>query len=373
MPLSLPDRPEAIDLAFVDALVRARHPGTTVDDCRILDIHELGEDNVSTSARVSLELRYGGAGASTLPARVIAKMSMAGEDATEDVWCARLYAYYENEVQFYQKLRDDLDIETPLAVGGHYDATERRYMLLLEDVTTKSVHFSAMTDDTSVKDVEGVLEVLAKVHARFWNSARLKSDLAWIPSHVDGPLEEFRRLHVYNGIRQEVGRYKFKRELLEGLGTSAEELFGYVRLVKDFNHANMPHMLMHGDPHLGNTYLTANGAGGLYDWQCFSRGYGIHDVTYHINTALSVELRRKHEHELLAFYRDRLAAFGVASPPDMDSLWLAHRRQALVAFFPGWFCTPPVNYGWDVLMTGLLRLSTAVSDLESVKAVSALR
>jgi hypothetical protein len=282
-----------------------------------------------------------------------------------------LFPYYENEVRFYRNIRPPLDIETPRAIGGRYDGQTGRYVLLLEDMTAKSVHFSSMTDDATARDARNVIDVLAKLHARFWQSPRLNADLAWIPTHVSGAMEDHRRKFVYQGVRQEVAGNQFKRELLQTLKTNEDELFKCVHALKSHS-LSMPQMILHGDAHVGNTYQTAAGGGGLYDWQCFSRGFGLHDVTYFINTALSVDLRRKHERELLAFYRDRLGTYGVSEPPDLDTLWLAHRRQSLVSFCPGWFCTPVVNYGWNVLVVGLLRLSVAVQDLESQKAVAAL-
>ena len=211
-----------------------------------------------------------------------------------------------------------------------------------------------------------------RLHSQTWNNPRLLKEFAWAPTHVDGgELEEFRRRHVYDGIRQEVARHQIKREILDDLETNVDTLIKAARVVKTLN-AGLPQMLLHGDTHLGNTYRTRAGLGGLYDWQCFSRGFGIHDVTYLIGTSLTTDMRRQHERDLLRFYREELLARGVG-PPSEESLWQAHRRQMLVSLFPGWFCTPEVNYGWELLVVGLYRLATATKDLESQQAIQALR
>ena len=56
------------------------------------------------------------------------------------------------------------------------------------------------------------------------------------------------------------------------------------------------------------------------------RGHHMHDVNYFITTSLSIENRRNHERELLAYYLDRLAQAGVATVPSFEESWLEYRR-----------------------------------------------
>jgi hypothetical protein len=98
----------------------------------------------------------------------------------------------------------------------------------------------------------------------------------------------------------------------------------------------------------------------------------MHDVSHFIITALTVDLRRRHERELLAFYRDRLGSYGVTDLPHLDTLWPEYRRGVSWSFCRAWFCTPPVNYGRDIMPTGLIRTGTAYEDLKTKEAVANL-
>ena len=71
-----------------------------------------------------------------------------------------------------------------------------------------------------------------------------------------------------------------------------------------------PQTLLHGDPHIANTYLLPDQSGGFLDWQLMIKGRWAHDVTYLLITGLATEDRRTHERALLSYYLDELRRFG---------------------------------------------------------------
>lgn len=95
----------------------------------------------------------------------------------------------------------------------------------------------------------------------------------------------------------------------------------------------------------------------------------MHDVGYLIITALSVQDRRRHEDELLAYYRQSLVRKGVSNPPSVDYLRDEYRMTAAWCFYIGWLTTPLENYGWEINVANQIRLATAYRDLESKKAI----
>lgn len=344
-------------------------PDATVGTVEIVQSHEYGDGDVSTSARATATLAYDDDGASDRPTDVILKLSFdPGKEGT-DAWYCQLHGLFANEVNFYNRIRPELTIEAPGPLGGHFDPATKRYLLVMEDVTRRGATFPTNLDDVGPDHVKRILDAVAKVHATYWESDRFAGDLSWLETHLQGGVETHMRSVIpEEGIRSQLELHKFKRELLERLGTTERELYASTCAIKA-HQATLPQTLLHGDLHVGNTYRMPDGTAGLHDWQLFVKGFALHDVTYIINTALSIAERREHERALLAYYRDKLIEFGVASPPSLDMLWTEHRRAALWTLYIGWLTCPPESYGWETMAVALLRVSTAVEDHETLALV----
>jgi aminoglycoside phosphotransferase (APT) family kinase protein len=89
--------------------------------------------------------------------------------------------------------------------------------------------------------------------------------------------------------------------------------------------------LCHGDTHLGNLYIDADGRPGFFDAQV-AKGPWQLEVTYHLIAALDIHDRRLWEKDLLRRYLDGLSAHGVAAP-SFDIAWEAHRREIVYGLF----------------------------------------
>jgi hypothetical protein len=99
-----------------------------------------------------------------------------------------------------------------------------------------------------------------------------------------------------------------------------------------------PPALSHGDPHIGNTYLDGSGRPAFLDWQGVCIAPPMDDVAYFIAGALTVADRRAHERDLVALYRDAVAASG-GPVVDADADWLDYRQHHLHGFL--WSLTGP--------------------------------
>ena len=60
-----------------------------------------------------------------------------------------------------------------------------------------------------------------------------------------------------------------------------------------------PATLLHGDPHIGNTYLLADGDIGFLDWQVLRRGNFSLDLGYFLQGAVTIDDRRVCERALI--------------------------------------------------------------------------
>lgn len=348
--------------ALLTELLRVQRPGTQVDKVTVVESNYYGQGMVSTAGRITLDLDY--AVPSDLPRRVVVKIA-------QTVLAAQ--PLYDNEVAFYQRLRPELTIEAPLVFAGAFDAASGTLALIMEDLRVRGVCFPNVTVPVELHSIRDLLDTLARLHARFWQSPRLSGDLSWVQTHVHGPLHDM--FHkpdmVPAAIANQVQSEQFKREMVQRLGLTVDQLYrGFVAV--QTHQSRLPQTILHGDTHIGNTYLLPDGRGGLLDWQLFVRGYCMHDVGYLIATGLAIEDRRRHEHDLLDHYRDRLQAHGVADAPSRDEIWTEYRRAAVWNVYIGWLTTPVVNYGWDICVMAHLRVMTAFEDLETAKLLSSM-
>ncbi|EQA98382.1 phosphotransferase family protein [Sphingobium baderi] len=343
-------------------LLQKQRPGAQVETVTVVEGNYYGEGMVSTAGRITFDLGY--AAPSDLPRRVVVKIA-------QTVLAAQ--PLYDNEVAFYERLRPELDIEAPQVFASAFDSESGTLALVMEDLRVRGIRFPNVTVPVALDSISDLIDTLARLHARYWQSARLSGDLSWVQSHMAGPLHDmFHKPDMVPAmIAEQVRTEQFKREMVQRLGLTVEQLYDGFRAVQA-HQARLPQTILHGDTHIGNTYLLPDGRGGLLDWQLFVRGYCMHDVGYLIATGLSIEDRRRHERELLDHYLDRLKAHGVADAPSREDIWTEYRRAAVWNVYIGWLTTPVVNYGWEIGVMAHLRVMTAFEDLETAKLLASM-
>lgn len=362
MSLKMPVYAEDLTPAFLTGLVADMYPGVAVEAVDVVQVRNYGdadpEFSVSTSAQVRLKVTYGGTGHESLPTELLAKMSFPERIGAAN---PELDPFFRNEVAFYRHIRPGLDIDAPLGMGGYFDPASRRYILLMEDLTPRKPHINTMMDRGNVAGVEAAMDTFAKLHASHWNNPRFRTDLAWVPDLVESEIESLFDGIIPAHIHKEIERERFKREFAEELGLTEYQMYAGIKAVKR-HQATLPQTFLHGDAHFNNSYRLPDGAVGLYDWQISAKGFLTHDICYYIQTALPVEMRRKHERELLAFYRSRLCSHGVADAPSDETIWYEYRLSLLYGFYYGWMTAPRENYSWEVIVIGNHRTKVACMD-----------
>lgn len=362
-PFTFPVEAEAVTPPLLTEVISDRYPDAIIDRFDVAKAMRYGDGMVSTAGRIAGRLHFR-EGTPTPPfADVILKIGVGAPGPNP---------LYANETRFYTRLRDEIDIEVPGFLGGGYDPDTGEFGLVLEDLTKRGATFPNATTSNSLEDVRRVLDLHARLHARYWESPRFATDLAWIERHVEGDICTYFNAPdgVVGHIEHQVEIAQFKQEMLQAIGIDLPRLLAGVQAVQR-HQATLPNTLLHGDGHIGNSYLLADGAG-LLDWQLMVRGYCMHDVNYLITTALPVAVRRAEEMELLRYYRDQLIAAGCKSAPSFEDLHLEYRRALVWGVYIGWLTTPVVNYGWEICVANHIRLMTAFHDHETGRLVAEL-
>lgn len=356
-----PINAKGITPEYLNGLLAALWPAARVTAVDVLTAKTYGEEMVSTAGRAILDVQYAKPAPAGLPTRLVLKIPRG-----EETFISPLY---ENEVAFYRRIRPELELEAPLCFGADYNAQTSRFGILFEDLTQRGGVFPNVLRHNTLGDVRALLGTLAKLHARYWESPRFAGDLSWLGTHRTGRLADMMNEGVPIVIQEEIDTTQFKREMVQRLRMTGSSLRDGLFAVQKYQQT-LPQTLLHGDTHIGNTYLLPDGRGGLLDWQLMVRGCNMHDVNYLIVTSLAIGERREHERELLRYYLDRLAANGVKSPPSFDATWNEYRRTLIWGVYIGWLTTPVVNYGWEINIMNHLRLTTAFEDLETAKLVA---
>jgi hypothetical protein len=373
--LPLPTDPSDLGIEVLNAIIGRQTPGIAMTDFAITESHIWGSGQVSSAGRIMIRPTWSAASPADLPRDLVLKVAKtAPEDPTRPNPASGAGgALYRNEVEVYARLKPSTFLQAPRVFGGAYDPEMNALLLIMEDLRLRDVTFANVTVPVSLDQLRSLLDQLAILHARFWNSPELGASLGWMETHLKGRIhDQFNSPAVVpRHIANELATVQFKREMVERTGTDIDGMFRQFQAVQR-HQATLPQTVCHGDTHIGNTYLLPDGTGGLLDWQLTSQGHAMHDVSYLIATALCVAERRKHERELLDYYRERLAAEGVRDTPDAETMWTEYRRSMVWGVYIGWLTTPVVNYGWEITVMAHLRTMTAYEDLETAKLIAAI-
>jgi Phosphotransferase enzyme family len=242
------------------------------------------------------------------------------------------------------------------------------YIVVMEDVTGRGGNpltaESTLTVDQAANGVRG----LARLHSRYWDvSAQSHPALAWLRGWepTEGFLQALRK-SVPAGLDKAVGHMPAALDRYDGAA-----LVGYLaRCMTSFTRG--PQTLLHGDAHIGNTFVLPGNEMGFLDWQVARRGNWSQDLGYFFVSALTVEDRRAHEGELLREYLDALE-LPAQRRPSRDEAW--ERYRASMAFaLPIWFAT--LNASVTQTPEGSLslckRYGHAFVDLDTVEVLAQL-
>ncbi|MCK9877716.1 phosphotransferase [Frankia sp. Ag45/Mut15] len=298
---------------------------------------------VSTNARFEIEAAGG------LPEGLSAHLCGKGY-FTEGGAAARAVGAFE--VYFYRDLAHATGVRTLNSLYADVDPRTHDSVVITEDVVAQGARFLDPTSEYGPERVAESLAQLARLHAATWLSPKI-ADTPWLAP----------RLHTLCGLMSAEVIRKINFETEVGAGVPAEvrdadRLVAAYRALADQTAAAPVWSVIHGDAHVGNLYLEADGRPALLDWQLTQRGPWYLDVGYHLGSTLSPGERRTHEKDLLRHYLDELRAGGV-EPPAWDAAWRDLRGGILHGFYL-WGITQIVRP--EVRAELLHRLGSAAAD-----------
>lgn len=325
--IDIPTRPSDIDAAWLTAVMASHHPGVAVTSVTAGDFFGYKPN------KIRLTVTYNEAGTQAgLPTALIAKgafKNAQGEHALSD-----LDLGMELELQAYAEVVPHLaGVNTPRCYYVGFDAATHRGMLVLQDLTPTGATFLKEADGLDYAQTAAFIDALAQQHAQWMDSPQFAAGGRFGPG---------------SGLRQRSDR--LQREYLDQLTLpdywnsflvqprgavlprvlrDASLISGAQRRMKQML-AACSQTLVHGDEHLGNLYLDAEGRPGFIDW-CSRREPWATSFAYFLATAVDPLDRRQWERPLLRRYLDGLARHG-APAPGFDEAWLFYRGSLLFPF-----------------------------------------
>ncbi len=355
----IPSSYDAIGPEWLTAILCRDTPGAEVTGLR------LGPPDEGTNNRRRIHIDYNAAGAAAgLPASVFCKAThglanrlMLGHSG--GVIC---------EVTFYNAARPLLDIEAPTAWLAAYDPVSFNSIVVFDDMAGEA-DFCSETTPVDRDFAERQIDILARVHGRFYEAVELDTSLAILPSW-------YRRFHNLAAFHLEescaAGVLAAEALLPPALFARRDEIWPAtlrsLKLLRD-----LPRTLCHGDVHLKNWYVRDDGRIGLGDWGVAHIGHWSRDLAYTISTALTVADRRAWERDLIAYYLDRLAREGVPKV-SFDEALLRY-RQALLTAFAFWTLTLKPTPDFPDMQPEATarifveRIGHAIADLDALDAI----
>lgn len=350
----------------VTAALRGLYPDAEVTDVRIVGEHQ------GSATHIVLELGYAAGMRSKLPKRMFTKTLLDKQRESLPSGFSETFAddlsmgFHFTEVRAFELLDEAIEVEIPKCYARSRGAKAGDFYIFLEDLNDRSATCPKVVPAVPVERVSALMETLARLHAAFWESPRLRGDCAACGSNDTGGFAEFVRGPGWSGVEHEF-QIPYKGVILDEIGIDRPRLnAAFWRRQAALNQG--PQTFLHGDPHPGNIYFLPDGSVGLLDWQLARCGSWSHDVSYAIQSALDPSERRAHERDLLAKYFSHLKELGVKTVPSDDQIWLAH-RQAPAWGLPMWGATPDVMYSREEVETVVRRFATAWTDFDTNQAL----
>ena len=334
------------------AALAEHFPGATVDSVRVA----LRDDG--TNRRARLALRYS---AGSGPATVFAKA--VDPDHAELV--ALTSGLFHEPRLFTSDV--ELPLDHPAVYAAMIDEPGSNFLMIMEDVVARGGDPRDSTRPMSVEQAANGVRGLARMHGRFWGDRlTATSALSWLEPFVAFEGLEFAPLHI---AHERLGD-TVAAEILALTGT---DLFVdiWARYIGTLSAG--PQTLLHGDPHIGNTYVLPGDDVGFLDWQMARRGNWSLDLGYFLQGALTIEDRRRAERELLDEYRGALG-LPAHELPSADEVWLRY-RASVAHGLAIWMATLSGGDAWqgaDICLALAQRYSAAFIDLDSRAALAAI-
>jgi Ecdysteroid kinase-like family len=268
---------------------------------------------------------------------------------------------YEREVRFLNDVAPSVNVPMPICHFADVDPSNGDVVVVLEDL--RDYKAGDQVDGVDAVGIKRIIDAIAPLHAAYWGKTdqpilanAMRVDTNYIEPFMPGVEAMWE-----NGVRL------FSHVMAPDVVPECGRFVGRLREVFRWN-GRCTQTLVHGDVRLDNV-MWGYGADQhpvmLIDWQNVMVSNPLQDLAYLMGQSVEVDVRRKHENEVVEYYHAKLVEQGVTDF-SLDECWKAYDLAMLFLFaYPliiGGFCDMDNPRGVLLAEAVLRRSSTAVSD-----------
>jgi hypothetical protein len=347
--LTVPKDWAEITPGWMTAALSGRHPGAVVDAVTV----DMRDDGTNRRARLAVTYADGPAGPSTVFVKAV---------DPDHKFLIKLTSGLLHEPRLFNS-NIELPLEHPLVYTAVIDEADEDFLLVMEDLTARGADPRDATRPLTVEQAANGVRGLGRMHGRFWGSRVELPEFAWLEPFV--PWEGMGAAPLPAAIERLGDDAPASVHALSIDGLIDDVWKPYIRTL-----TVGPPTLLHGDAHVGNTYVLPDGGVGFLGWQVARRGNFSLDLGYFLQGALTTEDRRTAERALLEEYRDALG-LPADEMPSPDEVWLRY-RASVAHGLTLWLCTASAGELWqrpDIALSLAQRYSAAYDDLQTSAAI----
>jgi hypothetical protein len=292
------------------------------------------------------------------PATIIAKAPGSGPVQRAMEAAMGLFA---RERYVYAELASALPVRLPQC---YYPGDlGKQEPMLLEDL--RALRAGDQVSGLGRADAERLIDVLAGLHATFWQAAPPGGDASRLVSWADPALGAMLTQLVTSGVAALRQRYaeRVPAQILTAIADAAPHWAGVLRRC-----AEGPQTFVHNDFRLDNIFFQSDGQPVVIDWQLAGRCRGTQDLAYLLSGSMPTGTLRDCWDVLLRRYHARLSAAGVRGY-DLHQCRFHYRQSLLYTLAPGIAMLGRMQFhGGDargLADTLVLRTLTHASDLDA--------
>jgi hypothetical protein len=236
---------------------------------------------------------------------------------------------YVREVNFYRHYGDAARLPIPNVSYIHQDDTSHAFALVMEDFPNHVC--GNQLSSASLGEAQLAMRAAAQIHSAYWDDASLDTHTWLNGSHAT----ESMNVDGLYAMLWPAFCARYADRLSDDISRVGESYLGNINawIARRVG----PRCLTHGDFRPDNMLLNPQDAAKpivIVDWQTAGVGSGATDIAYYLGTALSPDVRRTHEQDLVELWITTLQETGVPTSQTQD-LWHAYQNDAISGFLMG--------------------------------------